>query len=47
MGRAKRYGTPVAGYVVFGIGSVLAAAALAAWTYKRLRLQGARGNRRW
>jgi hypothetical protein len=37
----------MAGYVVFGIGSVLAAAALAAWTYKRLSLRGARGNRRW
>jgi hypothetical protein len=43
----KRYGASVAGYVVFGIGSVLAAAALAVWTYKRLSLRGERGNQRW
>jgi len=37
----------MAGYIIFGIGALFAAASLTFWSYKRLAARRARGGRRW
>jgi hypothetical protein len=37
----------MAGYIVFTVGAVAAAAMLAVWLYLRLASRRARGGRRW
>jgi hypothetical protein len=37
----------VAGYVVFGVGAAVAAAALSVWFYLRRARQRPKGGRRW